>query len=60
VRGGDIDLISTGCHIIAGRIAHRVGYSAAFLFLTAIAAAGLVLFLLAMPETRIQAETGAG
>jgi predicted MFS family arabinose efflux permease len=41
---------------IAGRIAHRAGYSAAFLFLAAVAAAGLALFWLAMPETKNQTE----
>jgi cyanate permease len=43
---------------IAGRIAHRAGYSAAFLFLAAVAAAGLVLFWMAMPETRNQKDGG--
>lgn len=37
---------------IAGLIVVAAGYSAAFLVLAAIAAAGLVLFWLAMPETR--------
>ena len=37
---------------IAGLIVVAAGYSAAFLVLAAIAAAGLVLFFLAMPETR--------
>jgi MFS family permease len=42
--------------VIAGGIAHRAGYSAAFLFLAAVAAAGLALFSLAMPETKIPTE----
>ncbi|MGF7159613.1 MFS family permease [Rhodoligotrophos appendicifer] len=36
---------------IAGVIVVAAGYSAAFFFLSAIAAAGLILFLFAMPET---------
>jgi predicted MFS family arabinose efflux permease len=39
---------------IAGGIAHRVGNNAAFLFLAAVATAGLVLFWFAMPETKDQ------
>jgi predicted MFS family arabinose efflux permease len=38
--------------VIAGGIAHRAGYSPAFLFLSAVAAVGLLLFWLAMPETK--------
>jgi MFS family permease len=37
---------------LAGLIVVAAGYSAAFLTLAAIAAAGLALFWLAMPETR--------
>jgi dipeptide/tripeptide permease len=37
---------------LAGLAAARVGYDAAFLTLSAIAAAGAALFWLAMPETR--------
>ena len=37
---------------LAGFVAARVGYDAAFLCLSTIAAAGAVLFWLAMPETR--------
>jgi predicted MFS family arabinose efflux permease len=37
---------------LAGLVAARVGYDAAFLTLSAIAAAGAALFWLAMPETR--------
>jgi MFS family permease len=37
---------------VAGLIVTFVGYSAAFLALAAIAALGLVLFSLAMPETK--------
>ncbi len=37
----------------AGRIAHRAGYNAAFLFLAGVAAVGLVLFSFAMPETGV-------
>lgn len=37
---------------IAGLIVVAAGYSAAFLTLAAIAASGLVLFWVAMPETR--------
>jgi len=44
---------------IAGRIAHRAGYSAAFLFLAAVAAAGLVLYSIAMPETKTETEATA-
>jgi len=36
----------------AGTIVVGAGYDAAFLFLAAIATAGLVLFQVAMPETR--------
>ena len=42
--------------VIAGGIAHRAGYSAAFLFLAAVAMTGLVLFWATMPETKTQAE----
>jgi predicted MFS family arabinose efflux permease len=37
---------------LAGFVAARVGYDAAFLTLSAIAVAGAALFWLAMPETR--------
>jgi MFS family permease len=37
---------------LAGLIIVRAGYSAAFLTLGAVAAAGFVLFLLVMPETQ--------
>jgi MFS family permease len=37
---------------VAGLIVVGAGYGAAFLFLAAVAAVGLVLFQLAMPETR--------
>ena len=37
---------------IAGLIIVNAGYSAAFLTLAAIAAAGLLLYLIAMPETK--------
>jgi predicted MFS family arabinose efflux permease len=43
---------------ITGGIAHHSGYRAAFLFLAAVAAAGLALFWLAMPETRHQTKRG--
>ena len=45
--------------VIAGGIAHRVGYGKAFLFLAVVAAAGFVLFWLAMPETKNQSEGNA-
>ncbi|MFC0242161.1 MFS transporter [Rhodopseudomonas telluris] len=48
--------LSTG---VAGLIVVSAGYSAAFLTLAAIAAAGLALFLLLMPETRPGAEQPA-
>lgn len=41
---------------IAGVIVVEAGYSAAFLVLAAIAAAGFVLFWIAMPETRLDLE----
>lgn len=44
---------------IAGLIVVAAGYSAAFLALAGIAAAGLVLFWLAMPETRNSDARGA-
>ncbi len=37
--------------VIAGSVAHHGGYNAAFLFLAAIAAAGLAVFWIFMPET---------
>jgi predicted MFS family arabinose efflux permease len=39
---------------IAGHIAHRAGNNTAFLFLATVATAGLLLFWLAMPETKNQ------
>jgi hypothetical protein len=44
---------------IAGLIVVHGGYSAAFLTLGAVAAAGFALFLLAMPETSVAAGTQA-
>ena len=41
---------------VAGLIVVSAGYSAAFLFLAGIAGVGLVLFWLAMPETRLDAD----
>jgi MFS family permease len=38
---------------VAGAIVVGAGYSAAFLFLAAVAGAGFVLYLTAMPETRL-------
>jgi MFS family permease len=58
-QGAIATAIGTGAslsQVIAGGIAHRAGFSAAFLFLAAIAAAGLALFWFAMPETRTQNE----
>lgn len=47
---------------VAGFVAHRVGTTAAFLLLAAVAGAGLVLLALAMPETldRGRARVGEG
>jgi MFS family permease len=42
---------------LAGLIVVHAGYSAAFLTLGAVAAAGFVVFLLAMPETRSEPST---
>jgi sugar phosphate permease len=42
---------------VAGMIVDKAGYSAAFLFLAACAAAAFLLFWIAMPETR-KIETG--
>ncbi|WP_420223640.1 MFS transporter [Pigmentiphaga litoralis] len=39
-------------NLLAGTIAHVSGYSTAFLVLAAVAAAALILFAVAMPETR--------
>jgi predicted MFS family arabinose efflux permease len=44
---------------IAGRIVHRFGYHAGFLFLAAVAALAFILLLMAMPETR-QSVNDAG
>jgi MFS family permease len=44
---------------LAGLVVVHVGYSAAFLTLAAVAAAGLALCALAMPETRAQSEADA-
>jgi MFS family permease len=43
---------------LAGLVVVRAGYGAAFLTLAAVAAAGLVLFFLAMPESRGQEPSG--
>jgi MFS family permease len=42
---------------LAGLVVVHAGYSAAFLTLAAVAGAGFLVFLLAMPETRAQDET---
>jgi predicted MFS family arabinose efflux permease len=39
---------------LAGLAVFHVGYSAAFLALAAVAAVGLVVFIVAMPETRTE------
>jgi hypothetical protein len=49
-------------NLVAGAIVVAAGYDAAFVFLGALAAAGFVLYLFAMPETagtRIGAENVA-
>ncbi|MEE2855750.1 MAG: MFS transporter [Actinomycetota bacterium] len=46
-------------NLVAGSIVVAAGYNAAFAFLGALAAAGFVLYLIAMPETA-EAKSGAG
>lgn len=42
---------------LAGFVVVQAGYSAAFLTLAAVAAAGLMVFLFAMPETKPRQES---
>jgi predicted MFS family arabinose efflux permease len=46
-----------GCGVpVAGLVVVHAGYSAAFLTLAAVAAAGLAVYALAMPETRMHGD----
>jgi len=46
-------------NLVDGTVAHLVGYGAAFLMLAGIATMELMLFALAMPETRDQRRSRA-